>query len=578
MSLAMIAAVLLGLGVVLAGVRFAGLARGRALPGTGWILVLGLQPVAATLLFLALFPVQTAHRSDRLVVATAGTTAAQLRHYDSDASIVALPEAPALIGATRVPDLGTALRRYPQTAQLLVLGYGLPARDRELASGVPLRFEPAPLPRGLVELQSPSRATVGSRWPVSGVAHALPGGSAELLEPSGRRADRAALTKGGRFLLHGNARAPGRARFRLRLRDAKGKIIERVGLPMQIDAGSPVRVLMLAGGPSPELKYLRRWAIDAGVSSRTQISVGAGLRIGDAPVSIDAATLRGFDLVVLDERAWRELGAARKAALREALDNGLGVLLRITGPLFPAERRDLQALGFTVTPANIAQTISLPSHWFDAVPPTLTRQSLRVASDDGVALLRDDAGSTLALWRNQGQGRIALWWLGDTYQIALTGQAPAHGRLWSQAFATLARARAARSPWLTSQEFRPHQRLVACGLRKGATVQSSHGSRTSLLVETTGDTVCAAYWPQQPGWHLLRSDDTELAFVVRAVDEATGLSARANGEATRHLVSATALQTAPSKSLQPGPRWPWFLGWLLVTAILWWLERRCLRN
>ncbi len=303
--------------------------------------VLLLQPLVAVLLYFALFPPEGERAADRLVLATAGTTAAQIDSHREGSVVLALPEAPVLPGVTRVPDLGTALRQHPEASRLLVLGAGLSARDRETARGHALEFDAAPPPRGLVELWLPQQASLGARWQVSGRVQGVAGGAVELLDPAGRRADSLKLAADGRFTLRGNAPAPGHVRFNLRVRDAGAKIVENVALPLQVAPGAAVRVLVLAGGPSPEVKYLRRWALDAGATLHTQIALGAGLTIGDAPVPIDAASLRGFDLVVLDERAWRELGAGRKAALREAVRAGLGVLLRVTGPLSPADRREL---------------------------------------------------------------------------------------------------------------------------------------------------------------------------------------------------------------------------------------------
>lgn len=611
MSLHTMVVLLLGLGALLALLRLVRQVRQAGAHARIWILVLLLQPATAALLYFSLFPPPIAHRSDRLVLATRGTTPAQVSAHADDGTLLALPEAPALAGVTRVPDLGTALRRHPQATQLLVLGHGLVMRDQDAARGRALQFAPAARPRGLIDLQSPSRATLGTRWQVSGTVNALPGGVVELLDPAGRRTELVALAKDGRFVLHGQARAPGRARFELRVRDAGGKTIEQVPLSIQIDDGSPARVLVLAGGPGPELKYLRRWAVDAGLSLHTQISVGAGLRIGDPPLAIDAATLRNYDLVLLDERAWRDMGGARKAALREALRDGLGVLLRITGPLSPGDRRELQQLGFTVEPSKDPLTTRLPRSLFDAsasaagegqaqtealageagtlsddalvlkaedsTAPTFPRQPLRVVASDGSTLLRDNTGQPLAAWRNEGQGRIALWWLGNTYQLALSGQAPVHGRLWGQAFTTLARARGADRPWLQTQDRRPHQRLVACGLADGATVHAPDGQRTRLLIENKGETACAAYWPTQAGWHVLRNQDTQLGFSVRAPGEAPGLRAQADREATQQLVSASGTVSPQARTMQPGARWPWFLGWLLCSALLWWFERRLLR-
>ncbi|MGO4780014.1 hypothetical protein AB4084_31535, partial [Lysobacter sp. 2RAB21] len=123
------------------------------------------------------------------------------------------------------------------------------------------------------------------------------------------------------------------------------QVIEQVDVPVAIEARPAPKLLLLAGAPGPELKYLRRWAADAGLKPHTQISVGAGLQLGDAPLSLNAATLAGFDLLVLDERAWESLGETQRNAVIAAARGGLGVLLRVGGPLSPRTRAQLRELG-----------------------------------------------------------------------------------------------------------------------------------------------------------------------------------------------------------------------------------------
>ena len=80
------------------------------------------------------------------------------------------------------------------------------------------------------------------------------------------------LRRDGRFRSPPAARVPGAASFTLRLRDARQQPVEDVEVPLQVDAEPTPRVLLLAGAPGPELKYLRRWARDAGLTLQTQVS------------------------------------------------------------------------------------------------------------------------------------------------------------------------------------------------------------------------------------------------------------------------------------------------------------------
>ncbi|RXD40140.1 hypothetical protein DB768_23515, partial [Xanthomonas perforans] len=117
-----------------------------------WLL-LAAQPLLAALLYPVLLPPPRAGTGGELHVATASTAAGQISTGDL-ARWVALPEAPALPGVMRVPDLATALRRAPGTTALVVHGSGLPARDRE-GLNIPLRLKLSPAPRGVVAVSPP---------------------------------------------------------------------------------------------------------------------------------------------------------------------------------------------------------------------------------------------------------------------------------------------------------------------------------------------------------------------------------------------------------------------------------------
>ncbi|MBN8800475.1 MAG: carboxypeptidase regulatory-like domain-containing protein, partial [Stenotrophomonas acidaminiphila] len=174
--------VLIALAVLLASLR---LCLPPRPPRARLSLLLALQLAAALLLGLTLFPPRQPVPADTLLIASAGTTAAALASTPAGMRL-RLPEAPALADVGRVPDLATALRRHPGTRELVVVGQGLPARDRDAALP-PLRFLPAPAPRGLVELQAPAPLAAGARFEVGTRVQGLARARVELLDPAGHR-------------------------------------------------------------------------------------------------------------------------------------------------------------------------------------------------------------------------------------------------------------------------------------------------------------------------------------------------------------------------------------------------------
>ncbi|CAD7374319.1 carboxypeptidase regulatory-like domain-containing protein [Xanthomonas arboricola] len=546
-----------------------------------WLL-LAAQPLLAGLLYPVLLPPPRAGSASELHVASAGTRADQVR--PDAAPWVALPEAPALPGVARVPDLATALRRAPGTTALVVHGSGLPARDRD-GLRVPVRLALAPAPTGLVAVSTPPPAAPGERIAISARVQGLPGARVELLDPAGQVVDTATADAAGQVQLRGLARAPGQVLFALRLRDAAGTEHSRVQVPVLIAAVPSARVLLLAGAPQPELKYLRRWASDAGMQVRSQIAVGPGMQLGEG-IALDAASLDTLDLLVIDQRRLVALGNAQRQGVRAAIGRGLGVLVRTDGPLDAAARAALGELGLAVTGGSTGIAVPAPRALAspgaidpatapaDATPlPPLQRRTLQPQQADAVIAARADDGSALGWWRPQGRGRIGIGLIEDSFALVLAGRGDLHAALWAQLFSAVARA-GGSAPAAVQTGWSQH-RMTLCGAAVDAGVTGPAGTPQALLIDpASGARACAAYWPTTAGWHRLQTGTEHRWLYVRAPGDAPALHTQQTRDATVAMAAIDTPATVHAPTPQPGARWPWLLAWLTLAAALWWLERR----
>lgn len=533
--------------------------------------ILSLQLVSAVLLYFTLFPPPTYTSAERLVILTANTG-----DYDKNIQgrVLALPEAKASAEIEAAPDLATALRRYPGVNHVQIIGAGLAPRDQDAARGVSIEFTPAVLPKSLVELSLPQNVSSGARWSVRGRVNQVSNARIELVDPGNVVVASVIVDKDGSFALSDTARTAGLAMYQLRIQDEQKSAVETIRLPLNVTQDKPLKVLILSGGPNPELKYLRRWAVDAGVELQSQINLSPGVQMSNAAISITPASLRDVDVLLLDERAWSTMSRGSKQTVIEALRGGMGVLIRLTGPLNSNDKSELRSLGFSVADANIVQGVKLNLDGDKKTQPTLNRRPIRVNSSDAVNLLQDDANNPLALWRAEGRGRIGLIWLTDSYQLVLSGKADAHGQIWRDAISRLARTRNENAMHLRDPYVRINQRTVLCNISAKTYVQDSGAGIAYLLPETKGrNKNCAAFWPSVAGWHLAVSENAELPFYVRDADEAPGLQANAIREATLLLTAKQADGKNTSRIPVPGSPWHWFSVWLLITAALWLLER-----
>lgn len=561
---AILIALAVGGGVIRLALRRRAAPKATRGPSWRFVSLIALQVLAGVLLHLMLFPPSAGTPPGRLVVATRGAPPTLRAAGDV---VVALPEIGAAPGAIRVPDLGSALRLYPEVGRLRIEGEGLTPRD-QIPLDRPAEFAPSPAPRGFVDLAPPGPVAPGASFVVAGQIGTLATGMVELLDPAGVVIDRAEISAGRRFSLTAATRATGLALFDLRLKDASGRQVERIDIPVEVRAQKQPRVLVLAGAASPEIKYLRRWGQDAGVDLSVEIDLGGGVRLGDPPTPVTRAALTEVDLVVVDDRRWETLSPSARSALGRAAREGLGLLLRPTGPLSAATRREWAGLGIATSGGDEVQAFQLIGS------TELAGFDLIQAERESVPMIRDKIGAPLAVWRPQGQGRVGLWVVADSYALALAGEAHRYGDLWSELFSTLARPGEGQDVRLSGIA-RPGERASLCPVTRPVRVIDPYDVESRPRFDpATGPADCAAYWPRRSGWHRVVDGDYEMAFYVHPVEAAPSLAQSANRAATLDLVETAVPRGMRAASPASGSPWPWAACLLAVFGLLWWLERR----
>lgn len=533
-------------------------------------LLLLLSAASAALFYLVLFPPARSVPVGRLSVLTA--QAEGLAH-DAGAR-VALPEAIAAAGAVRAPDLATALRQHPGTRALHILGDGLNARDLPAATGLAIDIGPAPAPGGLVEYWQDTDITPGMPWRLRGRINALPNAEARLLDPAGRPVAQARIGADGGFTLGDMARGAGLSEYTLQVRDADGKPVESLTVPIAVESPAPLRILGMSGAPNAELKMLRRWAVDIGADLDSRILLAPGMALRSADFALTPARLREADLLVVDERAWQGLSVAERRHVQAAVRGGLGLLLRITGPLAADTRADFAGFGFRIRETGADTEVRLPEPGRKPQWPALNRRPVQVEAPAAQVLLDDSNGRALALRRDIGQGRVGVLWLVDSYRLPLAGFAPAHARIWRALVSDLARARIDVGPDRPAELLHPGWRSVFCRVGARAHVDAPDGTRTALVsMPLPGRGRCAGFWPVQSGWHRLQTDNGQQAFYVHPDGQGRNLRRQAVQLATRQLAASSAPAAGQGLVDVPGSPWPWFASWLMAASLLWWLER-----
>lgn len=541
----------------------------------GWReIVVWLQAPAALLLYLTLYPPQFERRADTLVVLTPGTPA--------DAAlpagiVVALPgAAPERPRVEQFPDLATALRRYPKAGLLHVLGDGLPARDAPAAAGHAIGFE-APTLNGVVEVGEDDRGEprpyVGRQWHLRGKVEG-PVTQVELLDPAGVTVDQSRPDADGQFSLSAPLRGSGAMAFQVRAADADGQAVDHVTIPTVVLPSPPQpRVLLRAATPDADLKYLRRWAVDAGLELAARVGLSTDLHIGSDAAAFTTQTLSEADVAIIDERAWAGLSPVERTALLGAVQQGLGLMLRVTGPLNPDVIADWTTLGFSglsnlekPTDVTLDRALGLNNRQSFSTAP------IRFQAAGLQTLLSADDGTPIAAVAKAGDGRVMLWTLLDAYTLRLLGQPARHATLWADALSAVVRSQPHTSkPAAPIAVARIDQRQMFCDLGASARLVGADGISQTLY---PGLDRCAVAWPSSAGWQQMETGKSQRWVYVRDVDDGNALEAAARRSATVAMAGKTAAGGVATPGINtPWPRWPFGLTALFLVTGLWWRER-----
>ncbi len=571
-------AILLGVGTIFASAGLWPIAAHSPRTRIGLVL---LQALAALALHWSLFPPERAAAPRTLTILTADwqTAVTPDSPLPDVTPRLALPEAHAPEHTERVPDLATALRRYPQASRIQLIGRGLTPRDWDAARGVAMAFTPSPPTPGVLSMRIPKTLPPGNAFVVHGRVQGLSEARVELRDPSDALAAQTEVQGDGRFELRAQVRGSGTLEFELRLVDQAGQIHEQIPLPVQVTESKPVRLWILAGAANPELKYLRRWARDSGIELHTRITSGAGVVLGDAARALSGENLRDVDAVLLDGRRLDALSDTEVRILDQAVREGLGVIVRLDGSPSQRSRQHLSAWGLALTEDAGTALVQLPGGTRQDPLPVLHRRTVMPEGEDWAALWRDAHGTPLGAWSSLGRGRIALVTLVDSFQLVLGGHPEQHATLWSQAIGRVARGAAetpqAERPWPIWQD----ERAQFCGLDDAASIRTPADERVDLIVDpVTGSRRCAAFWPEHAGWHVLEQARGSTPFLVWSTSTAPAWREQRNLDATRARLASDVAGHQDGSTRERGPAWPWFIAFVCLAGLVWRTETSLRRS
>jgi hypothetical protein len=570
------------------------------------LLAIGIATLALAMLCLA--PMyRTTTQAGHAFLLTSGFDAKQVqRAADSihPARVFALPRAigrDTLANLELLPNVAMLLRRYPNIRHVHIFGDGLRPDELESIASLQVSLHLAPLPDGPVAISYPHRIVLGEPLRVQGVWHVQRRDSLWLyLALHGERCDSLLLVGEGQlpFALNALPKQTGMWLYTLcALRAVRDTAF--VGtVPIHVVAPQPTRVLILESAPNFETRTLKQWAAITGnaLAIRSMVSREKFFTefLNTAPFALERLTvsiLEKFDVVITDVETVLRLSASEQAALRQAVEAGLGLLMALSdAPAKGLREHDFFLGFFTAVPESNEgrfvrpQGFSLRQSSSTALPIAPIRLRHRFGAE---VLVQDETGRALVLAAARGLGKVAVSIVQETFRWALEGRRELYADYWSQTLKRLARPNLETDLWA-------HGMLPTVDLPCQLTLRTLSAAPFAIVKSPSGvcDTLFfrqhpieptrweSMFWSREPGWHQVwrmdTADSASAAFYVHASHEWTALRRALMQRATQafaHLHPHDSVHTSVVQTYEPVSPW-WFFMLFVVAAAYLWAERK----
>jgi hypothetical protein len=570
------------------------------------LLAIGIATLALAMLCLAPMYRQPIHASDAFLL-TSGFGAKQVqRAADSihPARVFALPRAvgaDTLANLELLPNVAMLLRRYPNIRHVHIFGDGLRPDELESIASLQVSLHLAPLPDGPVAISYPHRIVLGEPLRVQGVWHVQRRDSLWLyLDVNGEHCDSLSLVGESQlpFELNAVPRQPGKWLYTFcALRTARDTAFAGT-IPIQVVPPQPIHVLILESAPNFETRTLKQWASITGnaLVIRSMVSREKFFTefLNTAPFALERLTvsiLEKFDVVITDVETVLRLSASEQAALRQAVEAGLGLLMALSdAPAKGLREHDFFLGFFTAVPESNEgrfvrpQGFSLRQSSSTALPIAPIRLRHRFGAE---VLVQDETGRALVLAAARGLGKVAVSIVQETFRWALEGRRELYADYWSQTLKRLARPNLETDLWA-------HGMLPTVDLPCQLTLRTLSAAPFAIVKSPSGvcDTLFfrqhpieptrweSMFWSREPGWHQVwrmdTADSASAAFYVHASHEWTALRRALMQRATQafaHLHPHDSVHTSVVQTYEPVSPW-WFFMLFVVAAAYLWAERK----
>ena len=469
--------------------------------------------------------------------------------------------------------LSRALLAVPQAGSITLTGDGLRAAQWNDLPARPLRWTP---PQGdVLRLEFPRTLALGRSFVLSAQhSAAQPGWRLQLLAENGQVLGESGKP-GAPLTLSWQPPLAEPLLLQARLLDAAGKAVAQGPLPLEVTPPVPLQIIGRFGAPSFDTRALNQLLTDSNAVLDWQTTLGKGLSRTESA----RAALAEPGAQIIDGAWFESLPAPARSALLAQTGQGVPLII-LAGSANDAAVWQRE-LALRLAPQSAA-TEKEDTRQFNLngevllMPPA----PLNPAEQPGgawAAAASDGSGRPWLWQRAWKQGRITWVGVSDWHRYGISSPR-ALGQWWQGLLDKSAAGATQKIRWQQPDPMPVaglRTEICAQGADAGAALHIDGQAATAWRSRRSqAESVCAAFWPQQPGWLTLRSGDSQHRIYVYAAGDWPLWQRALRQDATARYAVRSPEPVHAGSLRAPLPSWPFALICAAGLLLLWRRERR----
>jgi hypothetical protein len=530
--------------------------------------------------------------------------------YDSDSlkAFLSKQEAQQLVFSYKVNSGNTAkpltalqdLEQQPNLQALHLFGYGL--EEQELQAIKKLKIIPhiTAIPDGLQRINWTKNIKLGEHVEVSGNYAAYSKFTKLYLLADSKVRDSATISsKEVRFHLRYAPKQSGHFTYAL-LAKNNDKADTLGQLPISVDQGQPIRVLLIAAAPNFEFKFLKNHlaALNHQVTLRTTVSKNIyqseWLNMPKTEFSkITPQLLKAFDIVITEPQALQSFNYDELSALKSAVsEHGLGVLTVTSLPIINKESAFF--MDFNTKKLSDKDIRTTTATWLNTHETSTFAAGYTIINSPNLSsLVVEPHKGLLVASKPIGWGTIAMSLIPQTFQWKIEGKSGLYASYWAKLLSEVAKEEEKEKFWnialpafpkvdqpvkLTYTDYKQYNSqntpdVGIINLRDSIRVILPMAQEIYQPEKYSG-----TFWPSKSGWHRIHTQDSEpYLFYVHEPSSWSFDAVASKQQATiNHIAKQKASisdSTSGTYKDEPVPIIWFFMMFALSTGFLWFEEK-----